>query len=109
MCTYGFVMLLLLTLLASALKNFPAGLCAGGLLLSLTLVLFCVLPLLYTVSMLGLRDGCANVELVVTDALTSGRFAQLPDSFPSLGSDDEGGAAVAAGNSSNPGMSGSRG
>lgn len=41
-------MTLVLALLASAYKNFPAGLCFFGTLLNLLLLIFCILPLVYT-------------------------------------------------------------
>jgi hypothetical protein len=74
MGAYGAVMALILLLLISAYKNFPAGLCALSFLLNLLLIVFCVLPLLYTVAVIALRDGCANVEGLVTEVLTSGQF-----------------------------------
>lgn len=62
---------LVLALLVCALKNCPAGLCAFGCALNLLLLIFTLLPLVYTVAIIALRDGCANVELLVPQALAA--------------------------------------
>lgn len=57
-------MLLVLLLMLVAVRNCPAGLCLLSLLLTAALVVFALLPLVYTATIIGLRDGCANVELI---------------------------------------------
>jgi hypothetical protein len=74
MCAYGLIMLLILLLLISAWRNCPAGLCLFGFLLIVLLTVFSVLPLVYTVAVIALRDGCANVEVIAQDILTKGGF-----------------------------------
>jgi hypothetical protein len=59
---YGIIMALVLLLAATAWRNCPAGLCSLGALLNVALVLFFLLPMLYTVLLIGLRDGCHNAE-----------------------------------------------
>lgn len=73
-CAYAVVMLLVLLLLLCTWRNCPAGLCAFSFLLNVLLIIFCLLPLVYTVAIIALRDGCANVENILTTAITNGDF-----------------------------------
>ncbi|KAF8068235.1 Low molecular mass early light-inducible protein HV90 [Scenedesmus sp. PABB004] len=66
---YAIVLAVLLLLLVAALRNFPAGLCLLGSLLNVLLIIFGLLPVIYTVALLLLRDTCANVEGIAVKAV----------------------------------------
>lgn len=72
MAAYALVMLLVLLVALCSYRNCPAGVCLFSFVLTLLLILFCALPLVYTVTIVALRDGCANVELIVADVATNG-------------------------------------
>lgn len=65
---YGLVLFLLLLLVIVTLRNFPAGVCCVGFLLNLALILFGLLPVLYTLLLLVMRDTCANMDAVAVRA-----------------------------------------
>jgi len=66
---YGLVLLVLLLLFLVTLRNCPAGICMIGFILNTLLVVFCLLPILYTILLLVMRDTCANVESVAVKAI----------------------------------------
>ena len=87
---YAILMLLVALVLVLAVCNCPGALTALLAVTNVYLVLFMVLPILYAVILLVLRDGCQNLEtIVVNQVLTSCpsqqpyRNQQLPGGFHS--------------------------
>lgn len=77
MIAYAIIVLWLLLLFLCAHKHCPAGLCFFGMLLSISLVLFFLLPNIYTAVLLVLRDGCYNIENVILEQLPNNGTATL--------------------------------
>ena len=69
MAGYGSLLLALMLLAVAALRNCPAGLCALGTLTNLLLLVFLIVPLLYTPTLLVLRDACAHGESIALRVL----------------------------------------
>lgn len=62
-------MLFMLLVFLCTYLNWAAGVCFFSFLLNILLILFAIIPIIYTIVMVVMRDTCANVEFVGLQAL----------------------------------------